>query len=287
MKKKELNQNSIISLDRELQFNFNQEKRQLTHYVSTENVNCYGYILRNAGMNDEEYRLNPVMLWAHELSGGFFERTPKPSELIIAKNISLKADDKGVESVTEFADTDLGNEIMNFNASGFLNAWSVRWDTLNDDSDISIVNEVPIVLNWKVKEISSCVMPGNPYATNKLQMALSEARTPLMKGYLHNQLMTAKFSEELEQFRLTFENKLKEVGNSDNSLSPESLKNLKNEILADFGRFKKDTTDKFMKLAFDNLTLKGNLHSEILTSISNSLDVRIEKVIRKYLGKVD
>jgi len=237
-------------------------------------------------MNQEEYRLNPVMLWAHELSGGFFEGNPKPSDLIIAKNISLSPDSKGVESVTEFADTELGNEIKNFNLSGFLNAWSVRWDFVEgEEKDLSFVNEVPIVINWKVKEISSCILPGNPRATNKLQQALSIATTPLMKGYLQNQLVTAKINDDIKALEINFDKKMLDL--KPGELTEKQINDLRNDLKTEIGRTKKELQERVLKLAFDMLNLKENLHSQILTSISKRLNQDIETAIRRYTGKLD
>lgn len=283
-----LQHNSIVSigdLSRNLQASFDEKKRQMTHIVSTEDVNCYGYILRNQGMNQEEYRKNPVVLWAHELSGGFFESSPSPGELIVGKNISLSVTDKGIEAVTEFADTDLGNEVMKLNFEGFLNAWSVRWDFVEgEDKDLSFVNEVPIVINWKPKEYSSCVLPGNPYATNKLEHALSVVKTPLMKGYLHNQLITAKINDDIKALEINFDKKLE--GIKPGELSDKQLADLKNELKADMGRIKSEMSEKVLKLAFDMLNLKENLHSQILTSISKRLNSDIEKAIRRAKGQI-
>jgi hypothetical protein len=257
----------------------------MRHIVSTEDINCYGYILRNAGMDDTEYRKNPVVLWAHEVSGGFFEKSPNPSDLIVGKNISLTVTDKGIEAITEFADTELGNEVMNLNMDGFLNAWSVRWDFVNgEDKDLSFINETPIVINWKPKEYSSCVLPGNPYATNKLEQALSIVKTPLMKNYLHNQLITAKINDDIKNLELNIDEKIKNL--APNTITEKQLNDLKNSVSADIGRVKKELSDKVLKLAYDMLSLKENLHSQILTSISARLNSDIEKAIKRATGKI-
>lgn len=279
-----LQHNSIISI-KELAAQFDESKRQMRHIVSTEDINCYGYILRNAGMDDTEYRKNPVVLWAHEVSGGFFEKSPNPSDLIVGKNISLTVTDKGIEAITEFADTELGNEVMNLNMDGFLNAWSVRWDFVNgEDKDLSFVNDIPIVINWKPREYSSCVLPGNPYATNKLEQALSIVKTPLMKNYLHNQLITAKINDDIKNLELNIDEKIKNL--APNTITEKQLNDLKNSVSADIGRVKKELSDKVLKLAYDMLSLKENLHSQILTSISARLNSDIEKAIKRATGKI-
>lgn len=287
--KKILQHNSILAIGdivKNLQASFDEKKRQMTHIISTEDVNCYGYILRNQGMNQEEYRQNPVVLWAHELSGGFFEKSPSPGELIVGKNLSLNVTERGIEAVTEFADTDLGNEVMRLNMDGFLNAWSVRWDFVDgEEKDLSFVNEVPIVINWKPKEYSSCVLPGNPYATNKLEHALSVVKTPLMKGYLHNQLVTAKINDDIKSLEITFDKKILDL--KPGELTEKQINDLRNDLKAEIGRTKKELQERVLKLAFDMLNLKENLHSQILTSISKRLNQDIETAIRKYTGKLD
>lgn len=284
-----LQHNSIIAIGdgaKNLQASFDEPKRRMTHIVSTEDVNCYGYILRNQGMNQDEYRNNPVVLWAHELSGGFFEKSPSPTELIVGKNISLNVTDRGIEAVTEFADTALGNEVMQLNFTGFLSAWSVRWDFVEgEDKDLSFVNEVPIVINWKPKEYSSCVLPGNPFATNKLEQALSAVSTPIMKGYLHNRLVTAKINDEIRQVEQSLESKIDNI--KPDSLTEKQVTDLRNELRSEIKRSTKDITERVLKLAYDMLTLKENLHSQILTSISNRLNQDINAAIRKYTGKLD
>lgn len=284
-----LQHNSIISIgegEKNLVASFDEKKRQMTHIVSTEDINCYGYMLRNQGMNQDEYRKNPVVLWAHELSGGFFEKSASPGELIVGKNLSLTVTDRGIEAVTEFADTDLGNEVMKLNMDGFLNAWSVRWDFVEgEEKDLSFVNEVPIVINWKPKEYSSCVLPGNPFATNKLQQALNIATTPLMKGYLQNQLVTAKINDDIKALEINFNTKLLDL--KPGELTDKQINDLRNDLKTEIGRTKKELQERVLKLAYDMLNLKENLHSQILTSISKRLNQDIETAIRRYTGKLD
>lgn len=268
----------ILKNDKSLKLNFNSETRTLTHYISTEDINCYGYRLLNSGIRKTRYDKNPIVLWQHELEGGLCSSAPKPKDLIIGSCLGTDIDNKGILAHTQFADTELGNDIMELNASGLLNAWSVRWEFETDEeTDMLMIQDIPTVKAWEMLEYSSVVLPGNPSAVNELNQMLAHTKSDRIKRFLAFDLAKAEVYTQINALH----EKLEKLGEKpDNS---KEITDFKNEIKTELKRFQKHTTEKLMEFALSMQNLKGNLHSELLTSIPDF----VNRGIRKAQGKLD
>lgn len=255
------------------QLAFNEEKRTITHYITTETVNRYGYVLKNDGMDATNYRKNAIVLYNHSMSG-FFDN-PFPQELIIGGNLTLMNDGIGQVAETQFANTPRGNELKEFYKQKLMNGWSVGWNSNNGFID---VDNVPTMANWELLEYSAVIIPANPDAVNKM---LSFAQTPSMKRTLSMDLVMLNYKQEFDNEFSTLKESLKNL--SDAELSKKDLSDFKNEVKSLIGSTKKPMIDLLYSVTNRLNNLESNLHGQILSKMPNIID----SVVRKYIGKVD
>lgn len=249
-------------------------KRTIEHYISTETVNRYGYVLKNSGMRKENYSKNPIVLYQHS-TGGFFE-TPKPSEVIIGKNLELRNDGKGIIALTQFDESELAEDIFQMNVAGYMNAWSVGWEGIGDDSFID-VNGVDTVFEWDLLEYSAVIIPANPDAVNKM---LSFAKCDRLKQQLTLDGILMNTKQELE-FKIS--ELEKQLSEQTNGITKKDITDFKNEIKSLINNQKKQSNENLMKLSLKMLNLESNLHKNILSKMQNIVDASIKKI----LGKLD
>lgn len=251
-----------------------EKQRTIEHYISTETVNRHGYVLKNSGMQKDNYTKNPIVLYQHS-TGGFFE-SPKPSEVIIGKNLELRNDGKGIVALTQFDNSELAEDIFQMNVSGYMNAWSVGWESLTDETFVP-VNGVDTVFVWDLLEYSAVIIPANPDAVNKM---LSMTKSDVLKKQLTIDYVIQESKHELE---LKISELEKQVSNINNELTKKDLADFKNEIKSLINNHKKQSNENLMKLSLKMLNLESNLHNYILSRMQNI----IETSIKKILGKLD
>ena len=257
------------------QLSFNEKERTIEHYISTETINRYGYRLKNDGLNDTDYRKNPIVLYNHTLSG--FCDNPPPKELIIGKNLSFSTDSTGILAVTKFADTPLGEDIMQMNKEGLMKAWSVGW---NSNDGFVEVDKIPTMLKWELLEYSSVIIPANPDAVNKM---LSFTHTNSLKRVLNLDLAILSYKQEFDNELSELKEKIKLLTTPDTSGSDKKIIDTKNELKSLLNDNRKKTNELFYDVISRMNNLESNLHNNILSRMPNI----IEGAVRKYLGKVD
>jgi hypothetical protein len=250
-------------------------------------VNEYGYRLKTKGMNDEDYRNNPQVLYLHFRGDNFFLPPSRPSETIIGSNQSFtKHKDGFLSAITKFAETDLGEEIMQFNKAGLLNAWSVSWGWMEPDDwekDYSELDGVPTVGKWRLKEYSSCPLPANPDATNRLNLEtmLSQSRVPYFQQSLSSAIVTYDLKAEIKILTDKY-NELKSMLESSGTVTQKDLTELKTAFQSQLGDLKKYVKEILFEITSNNLSFKTNLDKETL--------IKMEKVandcILRYAGKI-
>lgn len=140
---------------------FNDKEKTITHYISTVTPDRFGDIVNPFGMDADNYRKNPIVLFGH---------SHHARGNVIGKNIALFPDNFGVKAITKFADTPAGNDLYLLNREGYLNAWSIGYipkkvktqntTTNNQSGTYNIIDE------WELLEYSSVVIPANPDALN-------------------------------------------------------------------------------------------------------------------------
>ncbi|MFA5404118.1 MAG: HK97 family phage prohead protease [Ignavibacteria bacterium] len=162
---------------------FNDKEKTITHYISTVTPDRFGDIVNPFGMDADNYRKNPIVLFGH---------SHHSRGNVIGKNIALFPDDFGVKAITKFADTPAGNDLYILNREGYLNAWSIGYipkklktqntTTNNQSGTYNIIDE------WELLEYSSVVIPANPDALNlmlkeiKSQEVLQEINLSILQS---------------------------------------------------------------------------------------------------------
>jgi hypothetical protein len=104
------------------------EKRTIRSRIMTKLIARDGGIIKPEGIISRFFEANPVVLAIH----GFGDELRSP---VIGKSLGLERADVGMDSVTQFAETDLGREYgylygVNPKKEVFMRAWSFGWATL-------------------------------------------------------------------------------------------------------------------------------------------------------------
>jgi HK97 family phage prohead protease len=157
---------------------FNDKDMTITHYISTVTPDRFGDIVNPFGMDADNYRKNPIVLFGH---------SHHSRGNVIGKNISLFPDDFGVKAITKFADTPAGKDLYNLNKEGYLNAWSigyipkkVKTQNNNSNNQNGIYN---IIDEWELLEYSSVVIPANPDAINLMLKEIKSEEVMMEMNY--------------------------------------------------------------------------------------------------------
>lgn len=153
--------------------------------ISTEDKDRSDEVLKADGFELENYRKNPVVLWAHDYS-----------EPPIAKALWVKVVANKLKAKLQFAKTKFAQEIKMLYEEGFMKAWSVgfmpkKW--IDGDEGEDIRREYTKV---ELLEFSAVPVPCNP-------MALSEALKMVKNVKLKEILEKEHKSEEI--FTLSIE----------------------------------------------------------------------------------
>lgn len=144
-----------------------QEKGRLIAAVgSTDTVDRYGEVIDQDSWNFTNFRKNPVLLWAHNLTMG--EERPPIGRL---ENFSIEVVDavKGIKGLVFDAVFDMKDpfaaDIFRKYAEGFLNAFSVGFIA----HSMEWVEDVPVLKDNELLEMSAVPVPANPEALAQLR----------------------------------------------------------------------------------------------------------------------
>jgi len=148
----------------------------ITHYISTVTPDRYGDVVNPGGMDDSNYRKNPVVLFGHS-----------SSSIPIGRNLALQPDNYGVKALTKFSDTSIGRDLYKLNKEGFLNAWSIGFipkKTRALKSSEMKGNELSgtgdetynYIEEWELLEYSNVAIPANPDCLNLKDFESEEVR---------------------------------------------------------------------------------------------------------------
>jgi hypothetical protein len=236
---------------------FSEKDRTIIHYISTKNADEFGEVLEPGGMDDSRFK---AVLWSHSLGRNLLDdRIPPPSELVIGKSLWRRADENGVMAKTEFADTPLGNDVMRFNAEGYINSWSVGWKPkgakLADKS-----TGITFYPKWYLYEYSSVILPANPDAVN---LMMKDAKSDGMKNLLKhdNDILLIKneincFNSRLEKMIGDFEDSKQEIANLKNVL--DEIKNKMKTSVISKRNFKAGLINEVLSDVFFEITGRKN-----------------------------
>ena len=128
--------------------------------ASTEGVGRDGLIINADGWQLDNFRANPVVLWAHDYGGG---RPPIGRADVEVSGKKLMAD------VTFDPDDEFAQQIERKYRSGFLSAVSVGWDTI-EMAPSDNPNMAGRVTKADLLDISAVPVPGDPSALKERQM---------------------------------------------------------------------------------------------------------------------
>jgi HK97 family phage prohead protease len=168
---------------------FNDKDMTITHYISTVTPDRFGDIVNPFGMDAENFRKNPIVLFGHSHNS---------RGNVIGKNIALFPDDFGVKAITKFADTPAGKDLYILNKEGYLNAWSIGFIPKKTKTQSTTINNQPgtynIIDEWELLEYSSVAIPANPDALNLMvkEIKSPEVLQELSLGIINNEIEKIK-----------------------------------------------------------------------------------------------
>lgn len=132
--------------------------------ASNDIVDRMDEIIDPKGWDLENYRKNPVILWAHNYNG-----------LPVGKSLWIKKSEKGLIAKIKFANTPMGQEIRQLIDEGILNAVSVGFQPTESSTDEHVISEYTkakkpkkpcrrVYLKQELLEVSVVSVPANPSA---------------------------------------------------------------------------------------------------------------------------
>ena len=139
----------------------NEEERSVIAIISTDSIDRDNEVLVPKGMDADNFRKNPLVLWSHNAG--------QPP---IAKALWLKQGRKRITAKIKFAMTDRAEEVWQLMKGGFLNAFSVgfkpkegRRPTPDDIKGNPNLADVQFIFSkWELLEFSVVGVPANAEA---------------------------------------------------------------------------------------------------------------------------
>lgn len=149
---------------------FDDNQKIITHSITSLVVDRDGEVIIPKGCKYDNFFNNPVVLFAH-----------KYDEPTIGKCLGLEISDDEIVATTQFADTNLGNELYKLYKEGFMNAWSVGFIPLETGDKIFENQKGTTYTKWELLEYSAVPVPSNPQA---LTLARSKGLVKELDKYL-------------------------------------------------------------------------------------------------------
>jgi HK97 family phage prohead protease len=141
----------------------NEEKKSVTSVITTDSVDRDGEVVLPGGISLDNFRNNPVVLWAHD-----YKSAP------IGKCVEVKQDSTGLRATTEFANTERGREAFELYKGGFLKGFSIGFIPDRSATGAPTQKELQGRSDWKgaksiirkseMVEYSAVPIPANPQA---------------------------------------------------------------------------------------------------------------------------
>ena len=133
---------------------YDDKEQVIIHSITSFTVDRDGEVIIPKGAKIENFRKNPVVLFAHD-----YKSPP------IGKNISLEIKDDEIIAKTQFADTQLGRELYQLYKEGFMSAWSVGFIPVKEsDRKVLEGQKGKTYEEWELLEYSAVPVPSNPEA---------------------------------------------------------------------------------------------------------------------------
>lgn len=237
-----------------LQKEVNNEERSIKQYISTTSLDRGKDIMLPKGLDETNYRKNPVVLFNHN------------GDLIVGKNLWLKKEDSGVLAKTQFANTPFADDIYILNKEGCLNAWSIGFKPRKWDFDQE--KQITTYTDWELYEYSSVSIPMNQDAVNTAKAMI---KSDMAKSLFEKQEMTI----EIKNLLLSFPEDIKRLDSLIKEMNSkieekdwlESMEKAENEIL----ELRKEINELKNKTITKTLGSLGDKKAEIEKAISGEL----------------
>ena len=147
------------------------EERTVTAVISTSAIDRDKEVLVPKGANLDNFRKNPVVLWAHDHS--------IPA---IGKALHIAVKGKKIIAKVKFATTDFADEIFSLFKDGILNAFSVGFMPTKSHQPTpkeiaknpELANAFRIFDEWELLEFSPVNVPANPEALATAVKSMSD-----------------------------------------------------------------------------------------------------------------
>lgn len=178
-----MNQDLVTKDFEILEKSVDDAERSIKQYISTTTLDRGKDIMLPKGLDETNYRKNPVVLFNHN------------KDLVIGRNLWLKKESDGVLAKTQFANTPFADDIYILNKEGCLNAWSIgfmprKWD-FDQEKGITTYTD------WELFEYSSVSVPMNQDAVNT---AKAMVKSDMAKNLFEKQEMTVEIKNLLLSF---------------------------------------------------------------------------------------
>ena len=249
-----MNQDIVTKSFEILEKSVDETERSIKQYISTTTLDRGKDIMLPKGLDESNYRKNPVVLFNHD------------RDLIVGKNLWLKKESDGVLAKTQFANTPFADDIYILNKEGCLNAWSIgfmprKWD-FDQEKGITTYTD------WELYEYSSVSVPMNQDAVNT---AKSMVKSDMAKGLFEKQEMSTEikslllsFPKEIERLDSMIKEMNAKIEDKDWVESMESAERKIFELSKEIEELKKKLTTK-------TLGSLGDKKGEIEKAISGEL----------------
>jgi len=173
---------------------------RVLRFVGSDNtLDRVGDVMTHTGWEIEEYKKNPVFLWAHQ-----------SREFPIGKTIKVEVDEKkGLLFDVEFATREIypfADVAYKLYKNGFLKAVSVGFISLKEEFDSE--HRVNYILEKELLELSAVPVPCNPNAleANMFKEAI-EKEVINLQEYQELVIQSKKFVDKLEKDLIIDDNK--------------------------------------------------------------------------------
>ena len=121
--------------------------------VTSKRINRYGEVMIPDGVKLDNYKKNPVFLWAHNI----YEYLPPIGMMDIP---SIEITPNKFDATVVFYDDEFATGICRRYKKGFLNATSIGFNPITTTDKPVLKGQTGIThLEWELRELSACVVP--------------------------------------------------------------------------------------------------------------------------------
>ncbi len=275
----------------------NAKERSVVSYISTGIKDRDNEALLPGGVKLENYRKNPVVMWAHDYSN-----------LPVGKNIWIKKDEHGLVAKTLFAKSKRGEELFDaytkdIEGTGpLLKGWSVgfipkKWEDAKEkgeEDELGMTVPKRTYTEWELLEYSAVPIPSCPEA---LTLAVEKNLVP---EFLKKDLEGEAFIAEGDGVIATAEDVIKAINKNkgeeiiiNGTINIDDSTVIKGKVLDEKGKkltleeFKKQIIDDHMKglemMAFEPEEKEGR----VLSKRNRALLSAVIKAVKEALPPLE